>query len=137
MTPLPLDDPGICDPEALYRRIHPRQVDREGRISSAAFKHREEGPCGTKVLADISVDLGSRTTPEATFRRAAECIGVAEVTAGEARGVEGVAGVVADPLPENDAHALIRKRRDIANKIWERACKRFAELARWVIKTEM
>jgi hypothetical protein len=95
---MPPPDLEIADPDLLWRRILPDvnwlvRVDGELRPSSAAFRY-----------AEISVDR-ERLTSEACFRNGFDGCGIAEVEAGTARGFGYT--VVADPEPDNDAHALI------------------------------
>jgi hypothetical protein len=113
------DDKTIPDPEDLLRRVVDEFYKPDGtggmRLASSVFSAPE-----------LSVDLGSLSTPAETFWRGGlEAIGVIAITAGQARGVGKI--IVRDPEPDDPAHALAcgelskRKRRDLR------------ELARWLI----
>lgn len=116
----------ILDTDELYRRIHPNHLKPDGTVSSAAFKGSDS--------YELSVDLGQLTTPEETFNRAEhlhrECIGVASLFAGQARGLS--QEVVHKPLEEHDvggpnpAHTLI-----IGQKT-EPVAKRLSRCCSWV-----
>jgi hypothetical protein len=82
----------VHDHEELLRRVHWRQTDSEGRLTSAAFKDRE-----------LSVDRAALTDIEA-LAAAFPSHGIARLLAGLARSA---GDVVADPLPDNQAHALV------------------------------
>ena len=120
----PGDDPRIPDAEHLYRGVLPNHFPG-GRLSSLAF--------GSAKDTDISVDLGSKTTPEQTLRRLSKSVGVVLLTARQARGVPGVSGVIHDPSPDNDAHGEITRAAGVNNSQWKTVCRELAMLARWAI----
>lgn len=131
MGSLPADDPTIPDHEDLYRGIASMQLHK-GRIASVAFLRRER--VGDRLVpADVSVDLSSKSTPRQTLDRLPQSVGVAKLTAGAVRGVDAISGVVRDPQPTNDAHALIRPGPDATGNRWKKATKKLANLAQWAI----
>ncbi len=96
------DDSSIEPSEILYLRVHPDHVvpdhDSPGeyRPDSGSFRRDES----------LSVDLASMCTPEQTQDRAGGVpFHVASFSVRDARG-EGCR-VRREPLPENDAHALV------------------------------
>ena len=115
------DDPTIPDSEDLYRRvlaicIVTEQASGRKRLSSQTFADPFE---------EISVDLSSLISPVACLALGeARHVGVIAVTAGEVRRLSQV--VVRDPLPEDDAHALICGKQNRALR------KRLARMARWI-----
>lgn len=121
---LPPDDPAIINTEHLYRGVLHDHI-REGRLTSWAF--------GPVSASQISVDLESKTTPKLTLDRLPISVGVIQLTAGEARSIDGVSGVVGDPLPENDAHALLLRAEGVTNSHWKRARRELAKFAQWAI----
>ena len=126
------DDPGIPDGEPLYRTVHPNHVHpTEDRPSSAAFKKLE-----------ISVDRSSLSSPQESLDRHPNHTCVAEVSAGEARTVENVGGVVSDPIagdpemPDNPAHALIFREDGTSKSAWFTVtAKALARAASWALVT--
>lgn len=125
MRSLPPDDPVIANTEDLYRGVLYNHIHK-GRVTSLAF--------GSAKDWNISVDLGSKTTPERTLDRLPMSVGVVQLTAGEARGIDGVSGIVGGPLPENDAHALIQRAEGVTNSHWKVACHELAKFAQWAIE---
>lgn len=96
-----LSNAEISDDELLYRRVIGFHVVNNTRISSGAFKDRRGKPEN-----EISVDIAGMTTPEACLARAPNTsFRIGELVARDAR--ELGFDVVLDPLPDNDAHALI------------------------------
>ncbi len=96
------DDSTIPDSESLYLRVHPDTVTAEdcppGEFRPASGSFRRAEP--------LSVDLGSKCTPEETQLRAnGNPFHVACFIAGVAR--EQGCRVRRDPEPKNDAHALV------------------------------
>lgn len=75
------------------RRIHPNHVDPEGRVLWLAFRG-----------AQLSVDREGMRSPS-LVRAAFPSYTVARLVAGDCRAA-GFA-VLADPLPDNPAHALV------------------------------
>lgn len=101
---VPEDDASIEDSEILYLRVYPSTSlvvsndcpAGEFRPGSGAFRREEP----------LSVDLGSKSSPEQTRQRGGgEAFHVAAFTAGMAR-KEGCR-VRRDEQPDNDAHALV------------------------------
>jgi hypothetical protein len=93
------DDPSISNDERLWRRVHPSQFKPysgtgPSEISSAVFSTREE----------VSVAIASETTLEVFVANHLE-YSVVEFTAGAARRIG--CTVVRDPLPNDQAHALV------------------------------
>ena len=82
----------LNDDELLWRRIHRDHVKSDGRVSSAAFSGSEMSVDVERIQSDMSITLEDGA-------------GVAEVETVVARGLS--QDVVADPLPENPAHALV------------------------------
>jgi hypothetical protein len=95
-----------------------RTADGGIRPSSATFKAAND---------EISVDLGSLSTPHDSLSRAPKGrhFAVASLAAGEARSQK--QGVVGDPLENNKAHALI------VGKQTHGVRRKLAEFARWEI----
>lgn len=89
--------------ELLFRQIHP-SFFQEGRISSEAFRPT------AKDHNRLSVDQGSKTTPETAFtthvRLGHQSIGVMGVTVGECDDLG--LSAYSDPLDEKPAHAFIQ-----------------------------
>lgn len=90
----------VSDDEALWRRIHRDQYVSDGqggmRVSSGAFIDPRLSVDRASVLSSIGRDYSY------TRRNG---VGVAEFTAGIARGLE--QEVVPDAEPDNPAHALV------------------------------
>ncbi|MGH2352824.1 MAG: hypothetical protein ACRDJN_14545 [Chloroflexota bacterium] len=97
----------VADEDLLYRRLSWAQVNPDGTVNSSAYKtpSRERRSRGEYDIS-ISVELARLTTPEATLSHANRPGGgVGMLIARDPRrlGFE----VRHDPLPDNDAHALI------------------------------
>lgn len=117
--------------EELFRLVHPSFV-HDGRVSSQALRPT---PKDQNLL---SVDRGSLTTPEASFKRfeqsGFEAAGVVAVTVGECDDLS--LPVRSDPLdetesePPNEAHALIDFTGLPSAKAREKAGKKLAQRAR-------
>ncbi len=93
------DDPSIDDTERLWRRVHPTQIDIDTEtgnpeISSGVFSTGEE----------ISVAIASATSIEALLSGYPEH-SVVEFEVAAARSAR--CTVVRNPLPDDDAHALV------------------------------
>lgn len=96
------NDPSIDDSAELYLRIRPEDVTSDdcdvGEYRPGSGTLRRDEP--------LSVDLASLSTPQQTQQRAGgDPFHVAKFTAGIAR--RHGCRVRRDPLPENDAHALV------------------------------
>lgn len=97
-----LNDETIPDDEDLYRRIAKDWLVKDEatgrlRLSSAAFRDNRK---------EISVHLSSLITASDSLSRGGDgIIGLVSITAGQARSLD--QGVVRDPLPDDEAHALI------------------------------
>lgn len=101
----------IPDAEALFRRLHPAQIDPEGRPTSAAFKDH-----------DLSVDRASmRSSQDSLGEHRQRGYGLASITAGFARGHR--QEVIPDPQLFNAAHALVcgEKPRSVARALAQAA----------------
>ena len=122
-----LDDPEICDSEALYRSVH-RMLwqQKPGERTSAMF--------GDKRKWEISVDRGSLCTPEETLARLPGQVGVLQLSAGIARATRNVAGVKASRKPDNPAHADILRERHATNGEWHKATRELARASTWAIE---
>ena len=111
MTPVPDE---VRDQEILHRRVHPTFFRPDGSISSQAFRDDE-----------MSVD-------RAAFRRVEETLagyggyGIAALGTTTARNLG--QRVLADPLPLNPAHALVRGRKT------KSISRRLARSASWVVE---
>ncbi len=106
----------IADDDWLYRRVMGYCIVG-GKVSSSAFKNRRKKP-----ETEISVDLAKLVSPEESLRRAGmEHLSVVALQARDPRalGLE----VIPDPLPDNDAHALIVGENDMTK------CQQLAEKA--------
>lgn len=80
------------DSEVLWRRIHRTHVVRNGQVSSAAFSDPELSVDISRIQLEMSITLAGGA-------------GVAEFQASTARALD--QQTVADPLPDNVAHALV------------------------------
>ena len=117
----------IENSELLYRRINPDQVKLDGGISSSAFQNDHFPPISSGAFNDpeLSVDRAKLREPRETISNFKDR-GVASIVAGFARELD--QQVLADPLPDNKAHALVKgkKTKSIARKL--------AQSAKWVIR---
>ena len=105
----PADDQAVSDNERLYVRVYPAQ-DAVVPVGDGTFRPHSGSIRGRHPDQPMSVDLGSKSTPEQTRDRGTDGnFHVAELVAGEVR--ELGMRVVADPIEEgavpNAAHALI------------------------------
>lgn len=121
------DDPTIPDEAELWRRIHPKQWDRDenlGRVRpvSGAFDDPSDGSPMSVDLAEVHIQMGHG--PEAALA-SHEGFALAAITAGLAR--ECGLGVARQPLPENPAHAVV------FGKKTPKTRRRLAKEARWVV----
>lgn len=104
----------VRDEEILHRRVHPTFIRPDGSISSQAFRDEE-----------MSVD-------RAAFREVEETLagyrgyGIAALGAAAARNLG--QAVLADPLPRNPAHALVRGRKSKSTS------RKLARAASWVVE---
>lgn len=120
------DDPDIPGDEFLYRSILPSQfVEREGRPSSAAFYSSTD--------PNISVDRASLSSPRETLDRRPGATRVAQISAGQARATENVAGVASDPIWDNPAHALIFPEDGVAKSAWVTTARKLAKASSWAL----
>ena len=78
--------------EILWRRIHRTHVVRNGHVSSAAFSDPDLSVDVSRIQLDMSITLSGGA-------------GVAEFQASAAQALD--QQTVADPLPDNAAHALV------------------------------
>jgi hypothetical protein len=91
----------IADDDLLYRRLARHQINRDGTVNSSAFKR------GGVFDTEISVDLARLTDPQTSVDRAGRSgfrLGEVEALHPRSLGFQ----VIADPLPDNHAHTLIR-----------------------------
>jgi len=115
----------VGDNESLWRRIYnnPRfpqyKSDDKGgyRVSSAAFKDRNN---------ELSVDIASKTTIEKCLAGPPRGDALASIKAKIPKGLGH--SVIEDPLPDNQAHALIM------GKITGSHAKTLASACQWVIE---
>ena len=111
--------------ETLLRQVHQAFVV-EGRVASAAFRpsSQDEG--------ELSVDRGALTSAADALARyvaaGGKAVGTWGVTLAECRsaGVDGYA----DPLPANDAHALVDFRPTGSKSRWAKVGDKLAAHAR-------
>ena len=89
----------IKDEDVLHRRIPPNYFKTNGPISSSAYK------VNGRPDVEISVDLAYLTTIEKTLEDRPH-FGVGSLIALDPRSLG--LGVVHDPLPDNEAHSLIK-----------------------------
>ncbi len=111
--------------ELLHRQVHPTFL-RDGRISSQAFKPNS-GDDG-----QLSVSRGSLASAKLAFerylaRKRASC-GVWSITLAECATV--AAPAYADPLEDDDAHAVINFAELASKSQWEKAADKLAAYAR-------
>jgi hypothetical protein len=122
-----VDDPNILDDELLYRGILPQSIKPDGTIASMAFKDHHR--------SHISVDRSSCCSAEETFARLNKSAGIAELPAGAPRALRPVvAGVAANPVKDNRAHALILRANGVPEKLWIEAASALARACRWAIQ---
>lgn len=113
--------------EDLYRAIiYPYWWDSENRRpSSAAFRERK-----------FSVDIASRTTPEATLARFSAGSGLVEFNCGEARQIGFDARQERDHLyPDNTAHAHVYS--DHSNNERKQRARELAQICRPVVEPHL
>ena len=150
MTPAETTTPDVvADDETLYRRVPqntPPQpfYDRSGnqiRVLSSAFlvSSEAEGPFQGRYR--VSVDRATlrqnnpRQTASAMTVRGLRQFAVVCIPVGEARAIREVEDIVADPLPDNAAHALIcivhdpSMTRNENRRVMREAAARLADLA--------
>lgn len=95
----------VADEDLLYRRLAQHQVNRDGSVNSSAFKR------GGVYDNEISVDLARLTDPQTSVDRSGRAgfrLGEVEAVHPRELGFQ----VIADPLSDNVAHALIRGNND-------------------------
>ncbi len=117
-----VDDPSIPDTEGLYHSIHPLQV-KDGGVSSGAFTSRNN--------PHPSVDRSSLTTPQATLSRHPHHVGVAQLSAAQARQCSD--GVAPLPVEGNPAHAVIIRPKHWNDSEWKKAARTLARACTWAI----
>ena len=78
--------------ESLWRRIHRTHIVRDGQVSSAAFSDPELSVDIARIQREMSITLADEAGVAAFQASAAHSLGQE---------------TVADPLPENAAHALV------------------------------
>lgn len=121
-----IDDPAIFDHEFLYRSILPQHVkDGEDRPSSAAFYSARD--------RNISVDRASLSSPRETLERRPNATRVAQLSAGQARATENVAGVASEPIQGNPAHALIFPHDGVTKSAWHTTARKLAKASMWAL----
>lgn len=111
--------------ELLHRQVHPTFL-RDGRLSSQAFKPNS-GDDG-----QLSVARGSLASAKAAYeryiaRKRASC-GVWSVTLTECAAVS--APAYADPLEDDDAHAVINFNEVATKSQWDKVADKLAACAR-------
>lgn len=95
----------IDDEDLLFRRLAPHQINKDGSVNSSAFKRS-----GVYESA-ISVDLAKLTDPKTSVDRAGRAgFRLGAMPAGHPRALG--FSVEHDPVPGNDAHAVILGRND-------------------------
>lgn len=120
------DDPDIPDDEFLYHSILPEHVKAgENRPSSAAFYSATE--------PNISVDRASLSSPRDTLKRRPRATRVAQLSAGQARATENVAGVASAPIQDNRAHALIFPQDGVVKSAWHTTARKLAKASVWAL----
>lgn len=90
----------IADSDELYRRLAPEHINPDGSVNSAAFKLRG------RPDPQISVEVARLTTPQESLGRTVRPgfqLGILLAAIPRALNLT----VRHDPLPDNDAHALI------------------------------
>lgn len=121
------DDPTIPDEAELWRRIHPKQWEKDenlGRVRpvSGAFDDPSDGSPMSVDLAEVHIQMGH--APQAALADH-EGFALAAITVGLVR--ECGLGVARQPLPENPAHAVV------FGKKTSKIRRRLAKEARWVV----
>ena len=109
--------------ERLWRRVHPNHF-KDGRLTSAAFSGFEMSVDIANIQRDMSITLGNDA-------------GVADFEAAAAQSLN--QQTVADPLPDNPAHALVvgHKPKSVKRSLREAACfKSRVEILRTVERDE-
>ncbi len=108
----------IGDDDLLYRRFHRKDLRRDGGITYALYMQRKPT---TMPDPEISVDLGSLTTPEKTLAADPRPIfGLGVLRVGDVRRLGFT--VRYNPNPKNNAHCIIE------GVITEADCDRLAEI---------
>ncbi len=127
MAPYP-DDPAIPDEELLRRRLlrHANWIKADGTLSSLPFQDR------TTPERLVSVHRASIWTIDDVLKNYPG-VGVAEVTAGDARANQH--DVAGDPLPEDPSHAVLVPTPALSsNSKRKEAAYKLAKLARIVVE---
>ena len=121
MTP-PSDDPSISDDELLWRRIWPECIDpHDGTLTAYTFLGGRSGFASVNRAAMTTQTIVLRDFP---------WMGLAEVEARVPRANEH--GVVRDPLPDDESHALLVPSETL-KKGRKEAARRIAKAARIVV----
>lgn len=117
----------ITEEDALYRRIPPDFYKADGKVSSAAFKDKESQP---------SVDLKRLTTVDQSldiqYRQRGFYLAELSASVPLRLGLE----VSHDPTPENIAHCVIRRFKQIENFSERVLRKLLAEACTIIVKPE-
>lgn len=114
------DTEQIDDDELLYRRFHPQNLRRDGRISYALYMRRKPPP--PIPDPEISVDLARQTMPEKTLAAAQPIFGLGILRVGDVRRLGFI--VRYQPSRNNRAHCIIEGAKT------ETDCARLAEITR-------
>lgn len=90
--------------ESLWRRIHRTHIVHNGQVSSIAFSDPELSVDIARIQQDMSITLAGEA-------------GVADLRASAAQALD--QQTIADPLPDNAAHALVigRKPKSVQRKL--------------------